>query len=124
MSTTIPRLTATLTGTGAIAVSQIVIDPATPATLYAGLDGKGIYKSTNSGLNWTEITITTSPANKRIKALVIKPGDSTRLFAAVYGSGVYWSMDSGGTWSGCPAPGMMTGRRKQSYQKLKRAEET
>jgi hypothetical protein len=83
--------------TTAISTSAIVIDAATPTTLYAGLDGAGVYKSSNSGSTWTAAT--TQPANLRVKALVIKPGDSSKLFAATYGGGVFQSSDSGVNWN-------------------------
>jgi DNA-binding beta-propeller fold protein YncE len=88
-----------LSGTGTISAKCIVIDPSTPTTLHAGLDGAGVYTSTDSGATWTAAT--TEPTNKRVKALVIKPGDSTTLYAATYGSGVFVSTDSGDTWSAC-----------------------
>jgi hypothetical protein len=82
--------------TTAISTSAIVIDPATPTTLYAGLDGAGVYKKT-SLIDWTAAT--TQPAHLRVKALVIKPGDSSKLFAATYGGGVFQSTDSGVNWN-------------------------
>ncbi len=78
---------------------SIAIDPVTPATLYAGLDGAGIWKSVNSGGSW--MAASTQPTNLRVKALVIRPGDSTRLYAATYGGGVFASTDSGDHWSAC-----------------------
>ena len=59
-----------------IAASSIVIDPNSAATLYAALDGAGVYKSTDNGQNW--IPASTQPANKRLKALVINKTDSTK----------------------------------------------
>lgn len=100
--TTVPAaapLTTSLAGTGTTAVSSLLVDPVTPSTLFAGVDGKGIYRSTTSGGSWAAATLV--PANARIKALVIKPGDSTRLFAATYGGGVYKSMNNGVGWSAC-----------------------
>ncbi len=82
----------------AISTTSIVIDPATPATLYSALDGGGVYKKTAS-TDWTAAT--TQPANTRIKALVIKPGVSAVLFAATYGGGAFKSSDSGVNWSAC-----------------------
>lgn len=105
-STTLPDpslvTSASLTGNGtsanaSSATSSIVIDPAAPATLYAGIEGAGVYKSTNSGGNWTAAA--TQPGNLQVKALVIKPGDGTRLFAATYGGGVFRSSDSGVNWN-------------------------
>lgn len=83
----------------AISTSSIVIDPAAPATLYSGLDGAGVYKSTDSGANWTAATA--QPANTRIKALAIQPGDGSKLYAATYGGGAFKSADSGANWSAC-----------------------
>lgn len=80
-------------------VSQIVIDPDTPTTLYAGIDGAGVYKSLDGGASWAPAT--SQPGNLRVKALVIKPGNGNRLYAATYGGGVYTSGDAGDTWSAC-----------------------
>ncbi|HET6419777.1 MAG TPA: InlB B-repeat-containing protein [Geobacteraceae bacterium] len=82
----------------------IVIDPTTSSTLYAGLDGAGVWKSTNSGGLWTAAT--TQPANLRIKALVINKSDNTKLFAATYGGGVFKSVNSGVVWTACANTGL------------------
>lgn len=86
-------------------VSSVVIDPATPTTIYAGLDGGGVYKKTAT-TDWAAVT--TQPANLRVKALVFKPGDSSTLYAASYGSGLYKSTNSTGnsanngmSWAAC-----------------------
>jgi hypothetical protein len=88
-----------LTVDAAIPPVAIAIDSATPATLYTGLDGAGVYRSSDSGASWAPAT--TQPTNLRIKALVITPGDSTKLYAATYGGGVYQSANSGVDWSAC-----------------------
>jgi photosystem II stability/assembly factor-like uncharacterized protein len=80
---------------------SIAIDATTPANLYAGLDGAGVFRSADSGGSWSASA--TQPSSLRIKALVIDPEDSTKLFAATYGGGVFASADSGDTWSACPA---------------------
>lgn len=92
-------LTTSLIGTGTISADSIVVDPVTTTTLYAGLNGAGIYKSTDSGATWTAAT--TQPVNRRIKAVAIDKNDSTKLYAAAYGGGVFKSTDSGVTWSAC-----------------------
>ncbi len=78
---------------------SIVIDPATPSHLFAGIDNAGIFISANSGGSWNPAT--RQPLNPHIRALAIKPGDSTRLFAATYGGGLFLSTDSGVTWDPC-----------------------
>jgi hypothetical protein len=92
-------LTVALSGSGTIGVENILVDPATATTLYAALDGAGVYVSTNSGGAWTAAT--TQPASPRVKALVIKPGDSAKLFAATYGGGVFKSTNNGVDWTAC-----------------------
>ena len=84
-----------------VATRSIVIDSATPANVYAALDGSGIYRSTDSGASWTAAT--TQPTNLNLKALVIKPGSPATLFAASYGGGVFKSSDSAATWAACAA---------------------
>ncbi|MBU1715114.1 MAG: DUF11 domain-containing protein [Proteobacteria bacterium] len=75
----------------------IVVDPLTITTLYAGLDGAGVFKSENSGATWIPATI--QPTNNRVRALVRK--DSTTLFAATYGNGLFTSVNSGVDWTVC-----------------------
>ena len=43
------------TGLTATDVHALAIDPATPATLYAGTDGGGVFKSTNGGGDWSAV---------------------------------------------------------------------
>lgn len=76
-------------------VLGVSLDPAHPATLYAGTYGNGLYRSTDGGSNW-------SPAGSGMRttfvsALVVEP-DST-LVAATIGGGVYRSADGGSTWT-------------------------
>jgi hypothetical protein len=94
-------LTAALSGTGTISADSIVIDPATPTTLYAGLNGSGVYKSVNSGTTWAATA--GQPGHTSIKALVIDKSDPRILYVGAYGGGVYRTADSGATWSACAA---------------------
>ncbi len=79
-------------------VGALVVDPQTPATLYATVRNKGAYKTTNSGESWVragEILSTTDVA-----ALAVDPITPTTLYAGVpaSGEGVYKSTDGGDTW--------------------------
>jgi ligand-binding sensor domain-containing protein len=86
--------------TAAKSTSSIVIDPSTPTTLYAALDGSGVYTSTNSGASWTSIT-TAGLTNLNVRALVIQ--NSNTLFAATYDGGVFKGTLGAGftTWAAC-----------------------
>jgi hypothetical protein len=102
---TVPvTVTSGSSGTTTINATSIVIDSSTPSHLYAGLDGAGIYNSTDSGNTWTAAI--TQPANTHIRALVIDPVDHTKLFAGTYGGGVNQSIDSGMDWLPCTDTGL------------------
>ena len=79
-----------------ISTSAIVIDPVTPTTLYAGLDGAGVYASTDSSANWTSIN-TAGLTNLNVRALAIQ--NSSTLFAATYDGGVFKGTKASGSWS-------------------------
>jgi PKD repeat protein len=88
------------TGTAA----AIAVDPAQPATVYTGIDGSGVYRTTNGGTLW--LPATTQPGNTQIRALVINPVAHSRLFTGTYGGGVYQSTDSGDHWNTCSNTGL------------------
>lgn len=86
---------------GRYAPTVLAVDPAQSSVVYAGLEGSGIYKSSDGGDSWQAAT--SQPGNTAIRALAVKPGASTTLFAASYGAGVWKSSDSGMSWSACAA---------------------
>ncbi len=84
--------------------SGLTVDAAKPpvvitvdgSSLYAGLDGLGVWKKVDTG-NWEDKS-SGLPANSRVKGIV---KGATNLYAAIYGSGVYRSSDSGASWISC-----------------------
>ena len=78
-------------------IRALAIDPATPATLYAGTFGGGVFKSTNGGGSWTAINtgLTSNFAN----ALAIAPSAPATLYAGTVGGGVFKSTNGGGSWT-------------------------
>ena len=99
-TTSAPQVTVSLSGTGTFTTEAIAVDPVTPSTLYAGISGSGIYKSTDTAATWTAAA--TQPSDPRITALAVKPGDTAKLFAATGGGGgVFVSFDGGVNWSAC-----------------------
>jgi photosystem II stability/assembly factor-like uncharacterized protein len=87
------------------ALNVVAIDPLDPRTFYAGVsatnsrppadNGAGVYKSTDSGRNWTRIP---SIAGISVYCLAIAD-QNPRLLVAGTNHGVYRSADSGQTWS-------------------------
>jgi len=98
----------------------IAIDPQNPQTVYAGTgearfrfgtgiyDGKGLFKSTDGGATWSEIT-TAFGAQTHFAALHVDPSDSDIIYAALASGysflgnlnneGIWVSSDAGLTWT-------------------------
>ncbi len=83
-------------------VSDIAVDPANPATVYAsrsgfsGSSGQNVRKSTNGGATWSPAAagIPDVPVN----ALLIDPAVANRVWAGT-DQGVYVSLDGGANWA-------------------------
>lgn len=82
----------TTTGLAGSFMNTIVFDPLTTTTLYGGISGNGggIFKSTNSGQDWSTIG-----PDVLAQALVI---DADTLYVASASSGVFTSTHAGGDW--------------------------
>ncbi|MDH3269257.1 MAG: T9SS type A sorting domain-containing protein, partial [Ignavibacteria bacterium] len=91
------------------------IDPINPSTIYIGPANGGVWKSTDSGVNWTPLT--DEQASMSMGAIAIDPtnpnnvyagtGEATYSGASYYGRGLLKSTDAGATWqhitSGLPS---------------------
>ena len=62
-------------------VSALAIDPITPTTLYAGTVFEGVYKSTDSGGNWSAAN--TGLPSVSVLALAIDPTTPSTLYAGI-----------------------------------------
>src|SRR5207237_7051189 len=68
-------------------VRVLTIVPSTPATLYAGTDDGGMFKSTNGGVSWTAVN--SGLTNTSVYALAIDPSTPATLYAGTFGGGVF-----------------------------------
>lgn len=89
-------------------VGALVMSPADPAVMYAGtgelyrrtnrpyanMTGAGIFKTTNGGEDWVQLTATMTEDFAYVSDIVISPNDAQRLYAAT-NTGV-WRSDDGG----------------------------
>jgi hypothetical protein len=85
----------------------IVIDPVTPAIMYAGGVGGGVWKTTDGGANWAPVSDTM--ANIAVVSLAMDPTNPAVIYAgtgegsfnidALRGAGIFKSTDSGASWS-------------------------
>jgi photosystem II stability/assembly factor-like uncharacterized protein len=85
-------------GPGAVPITALAIDPATPSTLYAGTDRHGLYKSTDGAATWVELARGFLSSDS-VSALAIDPHTPTTLYVGTINGGVYKSIDGGATWS-------------------------
>jgi hypothetical protein len=65
----------------------LVVDPRSPNVLYVGVDGGGVYKSTDGAATWEEMN--RGLTNLRVFALAINPQSSDGVYAGTIGDGVY-----------------------------------
>ena len=88
---------------GSAWVWSLVIDPASPSTIYAGTNTNGIYKTTDGGGDWVSSSLGL-PDAPIVYDLAIDPLTPSNLFAGTFPSGlnsasVCKSTDSGASWS-------------------------
>jgi photosystem II stability/assembly factor-like uncharacterized protein len=85
-------------------VSQLAVDPETPATVYATVSislaaGTGptgrLFRSADGGGHWVQVGDDTGPA---FAVVAMDPRDSSTLYAGSHGDGVFRSSDGGNSW--------------------------
>ena len=90
-----------------LVVACMAIDPTNPNVLYAGtgevggagLQGNGMFKTTNGGSTWTQLASTANnPKFYSVNRLAISPTNN-QIFLAATEKGIFRSTDGGGTWS-------------------------
>lgn len=81
-------------------VIAMAVDPAYPATIYAGTKGDAVYKSYDGGQRWTSMRAGLDDAtiSSVVNQFVFDPADDTHLFLATT-MGVFESKDAGEHWA-------------------------
>jgi photosystem II stability/assembly factor-like uncharacterized protein len=82
-------------GPGGGSIIALVIDPATPTTLYAGTADK-VFKSIDGGATWQAASAGLPDA--AVRALAVDPTAPSTLYAGTDSTGVFKSLDGGATW--------------------------
>ena len=98
-----PYTTNTKTGQGR--VNTFIIDPNNASTFYVGAPSGGIWKSTDSGINWTPLSDQIPQIG--VSGIAIDPNDSNIIYISTgdddardtYSVGVLKSIDGGSTWN-------------------------
>jgi hypothetical protein len=109
---------------GRNAGERLAVDPNLPSTLYFGSRLNGLWKSTNSGANWAQVTtfpVTSTTSGVGIVFVDFVPASGSSgsatpvIYVGVSDSGanyatLYRSTDAGSTWTAVPgAPSGITG---------------
>jgi len=77
-------------------LSTLVIDPTNSATMYAGAQSSGVWKTVDGGSSWQPVS---DAATLSVAGLVLDPSLPSRLYLATRSTGVYRSIDSGTSWT-------------------------
>jgi photosystem II stability/assembly factor-like uncharacterized protein len=91
------QVTWSLSGLGGQNVTALAIDPLTPTSVYAGVLGGGVFKSTDAGGEWHPIN--NGLTTLQIRAVAIDPQTPTTLFAGTSGGGLFKTIDGGANWT-------------------------
>lgn len=85
--------------------AEVVADPISPSVAYASFLGSpgGIYKSTDGGANWSNVTTTglladVALGSTRIRQILIDPTNSNKIYVLT-GNGLYNTTDAGVNWA-------------------------
>jgi photosystem II stability/assembly factor-like uncharacterized protein len=73
----------------------LAFDPTAPATVYAAMARRGIFKSSDSGARWRSLGV--SPAYGPVTAIAVDPQHPRTVYAAT-DAGVIKSLDGGRSW--------------------------
>lgn len=83
----------------------LAVDRTNPNTIYIGgywttsPYTPKVYKTTNGGSNWTDVTGTIPTAAYWVYSMAVHPTNSNIVYAGTYLDGIYRSTDGGGSWT-------------------------
>ena len=78
-------------------VRVLAIDPANSQIIYAGVNGGGVFKTTDGGASWTAIN--TGITYAYVNSLAIDPANGRTVYAGTAGSGIFKTTDGGASWT-------------------------
>ena len=80
-------------------VIAMAVDPAYPATVYAGTKGDAVYKSYDGGQRWASMRsgLDDATISSVVNQFVFDPYDSNHMFAATT-MGIFETKTGGGSW--------------------------
>ncbi len=79
-------------------IHTIVLDHATPPSLYISVITQGLFKSGDQGATWQPLS-KGLPPGEDILSVATDPRDARRLYTGMRSSGIFLSSDGGASWS-------------------------
>ena len=85
---------------GGIEIVSFTVDPTSSSVLYAGIYQGGLFKSTDSGDSWVDITndLPICPTYINISGMAVNPANPQNLLAYSHGYGMHMSDNGGLSW--------------------------
>lgn len=80
---------------GSSHIYDIAISEVQPRLMYIATEG-GVYRSTDAGLTWTKLGLSTQ--GRRVNTIMLYRGDDDVLFAGLQHGAAYYTVDGGVTW--------------------------
>lgn len=77
-------------------IQSLAIDPANTETIYAGTDGRGLYKSVDGGASWNRME--NGLTSSDVRSIAIDKISTKTIYAGTAG-GVFKSVDGGANWN-------------------------
>ena len=80
-----------------ITATTLAVDPKNPTTIYAGLAGTGVYKSSNAGETWEPVNSGLGSAGIVVRTLTIDPQNPGTIYGGTQ-RGVIRTLNGGQNW--------------------------
>ena len=81
---------------GFVGAVSLAVDPRNPATLYAAIDGAGVYSSTNGGATWAP---TPGQPGSNAFTYALEVDSQGRIFVGTLNDGLWRSTTGGSSWT-------------------------
>ena len=79
-------------------INALAIGPQSPATVYAGTQSGGVFKSTDGGTTWSAVNV--GLTDLEVLSLATDPQSPATVYAGTQSGDVFKSTDGGTNWSG------------------------
>lgn len=104
--TSFPKVSDAANDTYRMCGQKMAVDPVNPDVVYAGTPARGLWKTSNGGTSWTQVSaVPESGSGAGVTGIGFdttsakRDGKTSTIFASSWGKGVYRSVDAGESWT-------------------------